>query len=148
MLIDGAPQLVRLTAQRHKYFVKVPCGAGLATRRFHTVCEARAKLIAPASYRFVADDNPALEQQLFDIAQAELEPEMPTHRATDDRCRKAMTVVQRFCIFHHAILPDHLDNVTMPVARIRTLLDSGWPTFTGRRIADTPVSASRHISYV
>jgi hypothetical protein len=92
----------------------MPCGAGLATRRFHTVCEARTELIAPASDRFVTDDNPALEQQFFDIKQAELKPEIPAHRATDDRHRKAVTVVKRFCILHHAILLDHLSNVTVP----------------------------------
>jgi hypothetical protein len=75
MLIDGAPQQVRLAAQRHKYFVKVPRGAGPATRRFHTVCEASTELIAPASDRFVADGHIALEPQLFYVAQAELEPE-------------------------------------------------------------------------
>ena len=83
-------------------------------RRFHTVCEARTKLIAPASDRFVAVDNPALEQQFFDITQAELKPEIPPHSATDDRRRKAMTVVKRFCIHHLAILLDHLSNVTVP----------------------------------
>ena len=77
MLIDGAPQQVRLAAQRHKYFVKVPRGAGPATRRFHTVCEASTELIAPASDRFIADNSPALEQQFFDITQAELKPEIP-----------------------------------------------------------------------
>src|SRR5580692_3388588 len=92
----------------------MPCGAGLATRRSHTVCEARAELIAPASDRFVADDNPALEQQFFDITQAELKPEIPAYRATDDRRRKAMTVVKRFSILHHPILLDHLCNVTVP----------------------------------
>ncbi len=78
------------------------------------MCEARTEFIAPASDRFVADHNPALEQQLFDITQAELKPEIPAHRATDDSRRKAMTVVKRFCILHHAILLDHLSNVTTP----------------------------------
>jgi hypothetical protein len=76
--------------------------------------EARAEFIAPAPDRFVTDDNPALGQQFFDITQAELKPEIPAHRAADDRHRKAMTVVERFCILHHAILPDHLSNVTVP----------------------------------
>lgn len=59
-------------------------GAGLATRRFNTVCEARTELIAPASDRFVADDNPALEQQFSNITQAELKPEIPAFgRITD-----------------------------------------------------------------
>ena len=75
MLVDGAPQQVWLAAQRHKYFVKMPCRAGLATRCLHTVCETRTEFVAPAPDCFVADDNPALEQQLFDITQAELQPE-------------------------------------------------------------------------
>ena len=44
-------------------------------RRFHTVCEARTELIAPASDRFVVADNLALEQPLFDITQVGLKPE-------------------------------------------------------------------------
>ncbi len=114
MLIDGAPQQVRLAALRHKYFVKVPRGAGPATCRLHTVCEAGTELIAPASDRLVADDNPALEQQFFDITQAELKPEIPAYCATDDRSQKAMASVKRFCILHHSILLDHLRNVTVP----------------------------------
>jgi hypothetical protein len=39
------------------------------------VCEARTELIAPASDRFVAADNLALEQLLFDITQVGLKPE-------------------------------------------------------------------------
>jgi hypothetical protein len=101
--------------RRERFNVTVPpCAAGLATRRFHTVCEARTELIAPASNRFVTDDDPAFEQQFFDITQAELKPEIPAHRATDDRRRKAVTMVKRFCIRHHAILLDHLSNVTVP----------------------------------
>jgi hypothetical protein len=74
---------------------------------------------APASDRFVADDNPALEQQFFDITQAELKPEISAYRATDDRRRKAMAVVKRFCILHHPILLDHLCDVTVPAQHER-----------------------------
>jgi hypothetical protein len=114
VLTDGAPQQVRLAAQRHKYFVKMSCGAWLATCRFHTVREARTRLIAPASDRFVTDDNPALEQQFFDITQAALQPEIPAHRAPDDGCRKAVTTMKRFRVLRHAILLDDLSNVTVP----------------------------------
>lgn len=72
---------------------QMPLGAGPATRRFHTVCQASTKLIAPGSDCFVVDHIPALEQQFFkffDITQAELKPEIPAYRATDDRCRKAI----------------------------------------------------------
>jgi hypothetical protein len=44
------------------------------------VCEARTELIAPASDRFIADNSPALEQQFFDITQAELKPEKTSVR--------------------------------------------------------------------
>ena len=89
-------------------------GAGPATRRFDTVCEAPTEFVEPALDRFVADDNPALEKQFFDITQAE-KPEIPAYRATDDYRRKAMSVVKRFCILHHPILLDHLCNVRVPL---------------------------------
>ena len=87
-------------------------------RSASTWCEARTELIAPASDRFVADDNPALEQQFFDITQAELKPEIPAYGATDDYRRRAMAVVTQFRILHPTILLDHLLNVTVPVARV------------------------------
>src|ERR1700722_19607677 len=92
----------------------MPRGAGLATSRLDVVREARSKLIAPASDRFLTDDNPALEQQFFDITKAELKPEIPANRATDDRAWEAMTVIKRFCILHCPILRDRPGNVTMP----------------------------------
>ena len=76
--------------------------------------EARAEFVAPSLYRFVTDDHPALEQQLFDVAKAQLKPETPAHRAVDDRGGKVMTVIKRFCRLHHAILRDRLGNVTEP----------------------------------
>jgi hypothetical protein len=80
VLIDGAPQHVRLAAQRQEHFVQVPRTAWLAASRLD-LREARAKLVAPAADRLVADDHAALEQQLFDVAQAELEPEvLPVER--------------------------------------------------------------------
>ena len=70
VLIDCPPQQIRLAAQCHEYFVQMPCGAELATRRFHSVCKARTEFIAPAPDRFIAHNNPALEQQLFDVTKA------------------------------------------------------------------------------
>jgi hypothetical protein len=34
-----------LAAQRHKHFVKIPCGAGLAASSRHAMSKARAKLV-------------------------------------------------------------------------------------------------------
>ncbi|MGF6415769.1 hypothetical protein [Paraburkholderia sp. 35.1] len=54
----------------------------------------------------MADDHATLEQQLLDIAQAELEPEIPAYRVTDDSRREPVTVIQRFRFLHHFILTD------------------------------------------
>jgi hypothetical protein len=45
VLIDCSQQQIRLAAQRHKHFVQMPCGAGVATRSFHAMREARAELV-------------------------------------------------------------------------------------------------------
>jgi hypothetical protein len=54
--------------------------------------KARAEFAAPApaSDRLVRHGHAALEEQLFDVAQAQLEAEIPTHCATDDASRKTV----------------------------------------------------------
>jgi hypothetical protein len=47
--------------------------------------EALAKFVAPAPDRLVCHDHPALEEQFFDVAQAQLKAEIPAYGATDDR---------------------------------------------------------------
>ena len=112
VLINRSPQQIRLAAQRNKHFVEVLGRARLATRSLNAMREARAEFVAPAPDRFVTDDHPALKQQLFDVARAQLKPEIPAHRATDNDRRKAVTAIKRFCILHRAILPDRPGNVT------------------------------------
>jgi len=94
----------------------MPCGARLGTRHFHSAREARSKFVAPAPDRFIAHDNAALEQQLFDVAKAQLEAKLPAHGAADNGGRKAMTVIVRFRFrfLHRIILNDSPSNVTVP----------------------------------
>jgi hypothetical protein len=93
VLIDCPPQQIRLAAQCPEYFVQMPCGAELATRCFHSVCKARTEFIAPAPDRFIAHNHPALEQQLFDVTNAQLKPEIPANGITDDCGREPMTAI-------------------------------------------------------
>src|SRR5690606_3674979 len=95
MLVDGTPQQVRLTAQRHEHLVQMPGRARLAARGFGAMRKARAELVAPASDRLVADDNTALEQQFLDVAQAQLKSKVPAHRLADHHRKKPVTVIQR-----------------------------------------------------
>jgi hypothetical protein len=86
----------------------MPCAARLGSCRFGALGESSAELVAPATDRFVRDDDTSFEQQLLDVAQAQAEPEIPTNRAADDDGSKAVAVIKRFCLLHHFILPPPL----------------------------------------
>ena len=74
--------------------------------------KARAELLAPVANRLRADRHSAHEQQLLDVAQAEPEPEVPTHGMTDDRRREPVAVIKRFRSRHRIMLREHPANVT------------------------------------
>ena len=76
--------------------------------------EARSEFIAPAPNRFITHNDLALDQRLFDIPKAQLKPEIPSHRATDDCTWKPMTVIRRLWNLHQTILLDRAGNVTNP----------------------------------
>ncbi len=110
MFVDRAPPQVRLAAQRHAHLVQVPSAARLAPGSLDATGEARAEFVAPATDRLVADYDASFEQQLLDVTQAQVEPIVPTHRATDDRRRETMAVIERFRL----LLRYRFANVTMP----------------------------------
>ena len=100
--------------------------------------KARAEFIAPASdclvpqgdfLRGVSYYHAALEEPFLDVSQAQLKAKIPADSATDDHSRKAVAAIKRFRFFHHAILRDWLNNLTMPskvlfATRSRTCLTS------------------------
>ncbi|MCO4882625.1 MULTISPECIES: hypothetical protein [Paraburkholderia] len=57
--------------------------------------KARVERIALTSNDFEADDNAPFEQQLLDVAQAQLNPVEHAHGATVDACRQAMVEMKR-----------------------------------------------------
>jgi hypothetical protein len=98
----------------------------LPPRRFGALNETSAELAALATDRFVRDPDTTLEQQLLNVAQAQVEPEIPANRAVDDDGRGAVAVPK-------AILPSsslHSTaaspiNLTKPIHGVR-LPKSGW----------------------
>jgi hypothetical protein len=48
----------------------MPCGAEITASSLDEMGEARAELVAPAPDRFLTDNDAALEQQRFNVAQA------------------------------------------------------------------------------
>ncbi len=91
------------------HLVEMPDAAQLAPGGFNAAGKARSKLFAPAANRFVADHDAAHEQQFFDVAQAELEAEVPAHGLADNGCSKPVPTVER-CRLHSVILRER-DNV-------------------------------------
>jgi hypothetical protein len=65
----------------------------VSTRSTREIC---TEFIAPASDRLVCHDPAALEEQFFDVAQAQLEPEVPTHGTTYDAHGETVAVKERF----------------------------------------------------
>jgi hypothetical protein len=84
----------------------MPRAIGLAPRRFHPASQARTEFVAPAPDRLVRHDHAALEEQLFDVAQAQLEAEVPAHCATDNAGWETVTMIERFRFLHRANLRD------------------------------------------
>jgi len=96
--------------------------AAALSRRFHAMSKGLAKLVTPASDGLVCHDHTALEEQLLDVAQAQLKAEIPSNSATDDTSREAVTVIERFRFFHRAILSDGPHNLTTPFDALVALL--------------------------
>ncbi|SAK77911.1 hypothetical protein AWB75_04592 [Caballeronia catudaia] len=113
MLVHRTPQQVRFATQGDEHFVEVPGATWLASRGFHPVSEALAKLVTPTSDR-LCHEHTTLEKRLFDVAQAQLEAEVPAHGATDDAGREAVTVIERFRFLHRIILRERPNNLTTP----------------------------------
>jgi hypothetical protein len=97
----------------------MPGTARFASLSLGAIREPRAKFIAPAANGFVTHHDAALEEQLFNVAQAQLKPEIPANGTTDHHRREAMAVIERFRLFHLPILRDHLGNVTKPPADLQ-----------------------------
>jgi hypothetical protein len=94
----------------------MPYAARPGPRCFGAPGEFSPEFVAPAADRFVCDYHATLEEQFLDVTQAQLEAEIPTHRATDDVGRKTVTVIERFRFLHRDILRDRPNNLTMPNA--------------------------------
>lgn len=90
VLIDGAPEPVFASADRHDRLVQMPRVIG--ARRFPKKAAGMisAELLRPASDRLTGNDNAALQQHLFDQAQAQRKSEVEPDRVGNHRRREAM----------------------------------------------------------
>jgi hypothetical protein len=73
-MIDGAPEITELAVDPHKHLIQMPAplriGAHMRDASLKNLGgEHRAKPVPPEPHGFVADVDPALGQQILDIAQ-------------------------------------------------------------------------------
>jgi hypothetical protein len=78
--------------------------------------KSSTEFVASATDSFVRDRDTTLEQQLFNVAQAHVEPEMPANSAADDGGREAVTVIKQFRFLHHLILRPSLQQLDRAMA--------------------------------
>lgn len=89
-MIDSPPQPVLAASDGDHDFVQVPdiiAARLLATQSAGVV---RPELLCPAADRLVGDNDPALQQQFFDQAQAQWKPEIKPDRVRDNLRRETM----------------------------------------------------------
>ncbi len=94
ILIDGSPQVVTLTTDCDKEFVNrpdVPKSSLLPGPRSNI---GRAKLHAPEPNRLIRDDDAALGEQAFHIAEAQREPMVEPDGMANDFRWKAMPSIK------------------------------------------------------
>jgi len=90
---DSAPKVVSLASDAHEEFVEVPriTQTPLSTPQLPSVI--RTEFPTPLPNRLVGDNDPALGQKIFDIAEAQAEPVIQPDGVADDFGRKPVSVV-------------------------------------------------------
>jgi hypothetical protein len=59
-------------------------------------CDHRPEMVQPAPDGLIGDHDPAFRQQIFDVAEAQGEPNLEPDRVLDDFGRKAIAAIADF----------------------------------------------------
>jgi len=106
LCVDGAPQIHTAPADRYEHLIQVP--SVIRTRSFGSqalrVCSPKSN--DPTSDSLVTDVEPTLRQQVLDITEAEIEPEIQPNGMLDDGRRKLEAGVRDR--FHRMIIMSKL----------------------------------------
>ena len=92
-MIDGAPQVHPLAGDPNDHLVKVPSIARAWTAAPQIARDHGTEFQHPAPHCFVGHVEPALGQEILDVAVAQGEPEVQPDRVLDDRRREAMSAI-------------------------------------------------------
>ena len=98
ILIDRAPQIVALSVHRDKHFVEMPRVPRSPLAMPQLPRKLLPKFPTPLADRLVADGDPTLGPELFDLPEAEVEAMIKPDGIGNDLRRKAVaTIWGRLC---------------------------------------------------
>ena len=92
-MIDGTPEIMAFSVDGEKDLIQMPLVTRLRASASELIGIRLAKCPTPLTDRLIGDDDPAREQQFFDIARAEAEPEIEPDRVADDLYREAAILI-------------------------------------------------------
>jgi hypothetical protein len=101
LMIDGAPQVHVLAGDPHDHLVEMPSIARPRAAAPQVTRDHGTEFQHPAPHCFVGHVEPALGQEVLNVAVAQGEPEVYPNRVLDDRRREAMSAIREM---HHAEL--------------------------------------------
>src|SRR4029077_8165058 len=98
-MVDGAPKIAELAVDLHKHLVQVPAPLRIAAHMSAASLtnlggEHRAKPVPPEPDGLVADVDPALGQEIFDVSKRQRVSHVHNHNQTDD-LRRAVEITER-----------------------------------------------------
>ena len=105
ILVDGTPEIMPSTLDAHEQLVQVPSIAQTPLSTPQIPSLVRTEFPTPLPDRLVGNDDPALGQKIFDVAEAQAEPIVEPHSVADNLDREPVSAVARRCVDHAPTLP-------------------------------------------
>jgi hypothetical protein len=107
LMVDGAPEIAELAVDLHERLIQMPTPLRIATHVRDALLsdlgsKHRTKPVPPKPDRLMADVDPALGQQILDVAQRQWVSHIHHHHQTDD-LRRAVKISER--VAHRMELP-------------------------------------------
>ena len=94
--IRGAPEINHASIDLEIDLVQMPSSVGPWSTFAQTSSDLRSKVVDPTAHGLTGHDDPAFSQQIFDVSEAQSEPDIQPDRLLNDHGRKAVTGVADF----------------------------------------------------
>jgi hypothetical protein len=88
--IHGTPEVDQATIDLEIDLIEMPNGVWLLPSSAKIGSDLGCKMVHPAAHGFIGHQDPALSQQILDVAEAQSEPDIKPNRLSDDFGREAV----------------------------------------------------------